>query len=148
MFVFEYFLGEVEMVLQWHLCVINKHVDTCTNKNIQTCQVICRPGAQLTGSAGVLIKHKLIFFTGSARPAAAHLTFTDHLEGAEDSQCLHIPLGRCFQWTGKLFVKIKANVHQSIYLYGAFVMQLTMRMKMSCQNLSTVNTQAMQFNTE
>lgn len=45
-----------------------------------TCEVISRPRAQFTGSAGVLVGNKLIFFTGSARPAAAHLTFTDHLE--------------------------------------------------------------------
>lgn len=48
-----------------------------------TCEIVIRPGAQLTGLAGVLIKHKLIFFAGSARPAAAHLSFTDHLKERE-----------------------------------------------------------------
>lgn len=56
-----------------------KHAATYTNIQRLTCEVISRPGAQFTGSAGVLVEHKLIFFTGSARPTAAHLTFTDHL---------------------------------------------------------------------
>lgn len=50
---------------------------------IPTCEVIIRPGAQLTGLAGVLIKHKFIFFAGGARPAATHFTFTDHLKETE-----------------------------------------------------------------
>lgn len=69
-----------------------KNADTYKYKSIQTCEVICGPGAQFTGSAGVLIKHKLVFFTGSARPAAAHLTFTNHLLGAHESQCALIPM--------------------------------------------------------
>ncbi len=75
--------GKVGMSLRLHLNVTNKHADTYTNTQRLTCEVISRPGAQFTGSAGVLVEHKLIFFTGGAGPAAAHLTFTDHLEGTE-----------------------------------------------------------------
>lgn len=70
--------------------MLNKLADTYTKIQTRrlTCEVISRPGAQLTGSAGVLVEHKLIFFTGSARPAAAHLTFTNHLEGTECTMCV------------------------------------------------------------
>lgn len=45
-----------------------------------TGEVVCGPGAENTGPASVLIRHKLILLAGSASPAAAHLSFTDHLE--------------------------------------------------------------------
>ena len=57
-----------------------------------TFQVVCGPVPELTGTAGVLVKHVLVVFTGRTRPAAAHLTFTDHLERrqTEDIQvCQH-----------------------------------------------------------
>lgn len=38
------------------------------------------PRAEETGSASVLIEHKLVLLAGSASPAAAHLSFADHLE--------------------------------------------------------------------
>lgn len=71
---------------------LKMHMQTYTHKQSHrlTCEVISRPGAQVTGSAGILVKHKLIFFTGSTRPAAAHLTFTDHLEEAECTLALNV----------------------------------------------------------
>lgn len=50
-----------------------------------TCEVICRPGSKLTCTTGVFIKHKLVFFTRSAGPAAAHLTLTDNLRWSEQT---------------------------------------------------------------
>lgn len=41
---------------------------------------MCGPRTEETGSASVLIEHKLVLLAGSASPAAAHLSFTDHLE--------------------------------------------------------------------
>lgn len=75
-----------------HLNVINKHGDTYTPTQSLTCEAVVRPGAQFTGSAGVLVEHKLILFTEGARPAAAHLTFTDHLKDTECtvSECICI----------------------------------------------------------
>lgn len=112
------------MKLQLHL----------NHKNIHTCEVICRPGAQFTGSAGVLVEHKLVLFTGSARPAAAHLTFTDHLDVTED--CVSINL--CVEASSELvnylsFVIIlckflrnqKCCLHGSTYLDLSFITRLT-----------------------
>lgn len=76
------------------------------HKNAQTCEVICRPGAQFTCSAGVLVEHKLVFFAGSARPAAAHLTFTDHLQETEDCLCQPKPLCGGLQLVNYLSVVI------------------------------------------
>lgn len=45
-----------------------------------TSEVIGGPGAEEAGPAGVLVEHKLVVLAGSAGPAAAHLSFTDHLE--------------------------------------------------------------------
>lgn len=59
-----------------------------------TCESVIRPGAQLTGSAGVFVKHKFIFFARGTRPAAAHFTFTDHLKQRESafSMMLQVPV--------------------------------------------------------
>lgn len=54
--------------------------ESATDEVVHTSEVICGPGAKLTGSASVLIKHELVLFAGSAGPTAAHLSFTDHLE--------------------------------------------------------------------
>ena len=44
-----------------------------------TFQLIIGPPAQLTGLAGELILHILVILAGGADPAAAHLSFPDHL---------------------------------------------------------------------
>lgn len=54
-----------------------------TNTHGLTCEAVVRPRSQLTGTAGVLVGHKLVLFAGRAGPAAAHLAFTDHLGGTE-----------------------------------------------------------------
>jgi len=56
---------------------------TDCNTHTLTCEVKGRPGAQFTGLAGVLVEHDLVLLAGRAGPAAAHLPFTDHLQGAE-----------------------------------------------------------------
>lgn len=49
-------------------------------KSFVTCQFVIRPPAQITGLAGELVLYVLIVLTGSADPAAAYLTFPDHLQ--------------------------------------------------------------------
>lgn len=45
-----------------------------------TSKVVCRPGAQDTGSTSVLIKDEFVLLAGSTSPTAADFSFTDHLE--------------------------------------------------------------------
>lgn len=67
------------MLVSLHSGGTTNHSDT--NRQTLTCEVIRRPRAQFTGSAGVLVEHILVIFTRRARPAAAHLAFTDNLAG-------------------------------------------------------------------
>lgn len=48
-----------------------------------TGEVMGGPRSQLTRATRVLVKNKLVLFTGSACPTAADLSFTDHLQMRE-----------------------------------------------------------------